>query len=57
MMNKLTRRLTKIPEEVRGEIEPYFVERTIIVDEDGRKLPKLDNDTADYVRKGLTVMS
>ncbi|XP_039126149.1 palmitoyl-acyl carrier protein thioesterase, chloroplastic-like isoform X2 [Dioscorea cayenensis subsp. rotundata] len=51
MMNKLTRRLTKIPEEVRGEIEPYFVERTIIVDEDGRKLPKLDNDTADYVRK------
>ncbi|KAM0944849.1 putative oleoyl-[acyl-carrier-protein] hydrolase [Dioscorea sansibarensis] len=54
MMNKLTRRLTKIPEEVRGEIEPYFVEQTIIVDEDSRKLPKLDDDTADYVRKGLT---
>eukprot|EP00262_Sarcandra_glabra_P010419 TRINITY_DN2569_c0_g2_i1.p1 TRINITY_DN2569_c0_g2~~TRINITY_DN2569_c0_g2_i1.p1 ORF type:complete len:421 (+),score=67.04 TRINITY_DN2569_c0_g2_i1:324-1586(+) len=54
MMNKRTRRLSKIPEEVRGEIEPYFMERAAILDEDGRKLPKLDDSTADYVRTGLT---
>ncbi|KDP32328.1 hypothetical protein JCGZ_13253 [Jatropha curcas] len=54
MMNKLTRRLSKIPEEVRGEIEPYFLNSDPIVDEDGRKLPKLDDNTADYVCKGLT---
>ncbi|WCJ29727.1 Palmitoyl-acyl carrier protein thioesterase chloroplastic [Euphorbia peplus] len=53
MMNKLTRRLSKIPEEVRGEIEPYFVNSDPVVDEDGRKLPKLDDTTADYIRKGL----
>ncbi|KAG8657428.1 palmitoyl-acyl carrier protein thioesterase, chloroplastic isoform X2 [Manihot esculenta] len=54
MMNKLTRRLSKIPEEVRGEIEPYFLNSDPVVDEDSRKLPKLDDNTADYVRKGLT---
>ncbi|XP_065848848.1 palmitoyl-acyl carrier protein thioesterase, chloroplastic isoform X2 [Euphorbia lathyris] len=53
MMNKVTRRLSKIPEEVRAEIEPYFVNFDPVVDEDGRKLPKLDDNTADYVRKGL----
>lgn len=55
MMNKLTRRLSKIPEEVRGEIEPYFLNSNPVVDEDSRKLPKLDDNTADYVHKGLTV--
>lgn len=54
MMNQSTRRLSKIPEEVRAEIEPYFLERSAIIDEDSRKLPKLDDDIADYIRKGLT---
>ncbi|XP_077211316.1 palmitoyl-acyl carrier protein thioesterase, chloroplastic-like [Tasmannia lanceolata] len=54
MMNKRTRKLSKIPEEVRGEIEPYFIEYAAILDEDSRKLPKLDDSTADYVRRGLT---
>uniref|UniRef100_Q1W7L7 Acyl-[acyl-carrier-protein] hydrolase n=1 Tax=Elaeis guineensis var. tenera TaxID=51953 RepID=Q1W7L7_ELAGV len=54
MMNKNTRKLSKVPEEVRAEIGPYFVERAAIVDEDSRKLPKLDEDTTDYVKKGLT---
>ncbi|CAH2038564.1 unnamed protein product [Thlaspi arvense] len=54
MMNKLTRRLSKIPEEVRGEIEPYFVNSDPVLAEDGRKLTKLDDKTADYVRSGLT---
>lgn len=55
MMNKLTRRLSKIPEEVRAEIEPYFVNSDPVLAEDSRKLTKLDDKTADYVRSGLTV--
>lgn len=55
MMNKQTRKLSKIPGEVRGEIEPYFANSPPIVEEDGRKLPKLDDDSADYIRTGLTV--
>ncbi|XP_078432320.1 fatty acyl-ACP thioesterases B [Wolffia australiana] len=53
MMNKHTRRLSKIPDEARAEIEPYFLERSAILDEDSRKLPKLDVETADFVRDGL----
>ena len=48
MMNKLTRKLSKIPEEVRREIEPYFVNSDPVVEEDSRKLTKLDNETADF---------
>uniref|UniRef100_O04794 Acyl-[acyl-carrier-protein] hydrolase n=1 Tax=Garcinia mangostana TaxID=58228 RepID=O04794_GARMA len=54
MMNKLTRRLSKIPEEVREEIGSYFVNSDPVVEEDGRKVTKLDDNTADFVRKGLT---
>lgn len=55
MMNKQTRKLSKIPEEVRREIEPYFVSSAPVVEEDSRKLTKLDNGTADFVRSGLSV--
>lgn len=44
-----------MPDEVREEIEPYFLNSDPVVDEDSRKLPKLDNNTADYVHRGLTV--
>ncbi|KAG6735850.1 palmitoyl-acyl carrier protein thioesterase [Populus alba x Populus x berolinensis] len=54
MMNKVTRRLSKIPEDVRGEIEPFFLNSDPVVNEDSTKLPKLDDKTADYIRKGLT---
>ncbi|KAI4380423.1 hypothetical protein MLD38_006616 [Melastoma candidum] len=54
MMNKHTRRLSKMPEEVRGEIEPHFVDSAPAVAEDNRKLPKLDDSTADFVRSSLT---
>ncbi|KAF8407008.1 hypothetical protein HHK36_006130 [Tetracentron sinense] len=54
MMNKRTRKLSKIPKEVREEIEPYFMDCSPILDEDSRKLPKLDESTADCVRTGLT---
>ncbi|GLT49362.1 hypothetical protein SLA2020_229290 [Shorea laevis] len=54
MMNKLTRRLSKIPEDVRREIEPYFMNSDPVIDEDSRKVVKLEDNTADYVHKGLT---
>ena len=44
-----------MPDEVRGEIGPYFVVTPPVIDEDGRKLPKLDDNTAEYIRTGLTV--
>jgi len=55
MMNKLTRRLSKIPGEVREEIESYFVDSDPILEEDSRKLTKLDDNTADFIRTGLSV--
>ncbi|XP_074281008.1 palmitoyl-acyl carrier protein thioesterase, chloroplastic [Silene latifolia] len=54
MMNKLTRRLSKMPDEVRAEIGPHFVDTPPVIDEDGRKLAKLDDNTAEHIRKGLT---
>ncbi|KAL5680848.1 hypothetical protein ACJX0J_007233, partial [Zea mays] len=59
MMNKLTRKLARIPDEVQTDIEPYFVGRSAIVDEDNSKLPKLPEGqstcAAKYVRTGLTI--
>ncbi|XP_059638070.1 palmitoyl-acyl carrier protein thioesterase, chloroplastic-like [Cornus florida] len=54
MMNKETRRLSKMPDEVREEIGPYFVDSPPVVEEDNRKLSKLDDRTADHIRTGLT---
>lgn len=44
-----------MPDEVRAEIGSYFVDTPPIVDEDSRKLPKLDDESAQYIRSGLTV--
>ncbi|XP_073157903.1 palmitoyl-acyl carrier protein thioesterase, chloroplastic-like [Henckelia pumila] len=54
MMNKETRKLAKIPEEAREEMACYFVDYPSVVDEDSRKLPKLNENTADSIRTGLT---
>ncbi|KAI4377119.1 hypothetical protein MLD38_014803 [Melastoma candidum] len=54
LMNKKTRRLSKMPEEVRGEIEPYFINSDPVVEDDNQKLPKLDENTADIMRTGLS---
>lgn len=45
-----------MPEEVRAEISPYFLERFAIKDEDEmtQKICRL-NGSAEYVRSGLTV--
>nr|GME06689.1 palmitoyl-acyl carrier protein thioesterase, chloroplastic [Ipomoea batatas] len=54
MMNKETRKLAKMDDEVRAEIGSYFVDAPPVIDEDGKRLPKLDDERADYVRTGLT---
>ncbi|CAA7409934.1 unnamed protein product [Spirodela intermedia] len=54
MMNRHTRKLSKMPEEVRAEIQPFFFERTSTVEQDDRKVEKVDEETADYVREGLS---
>lgn len=55
MMNKETRKLSKLPDEVRAEIGSFFVDAPPVVDEDSRKLPKLTDNSADYIQTGLTV--
>uniref|UniRef100_K9JGV9 Acyl-[acyl-carrier-protein] hydrolase n=1 Tax=Cuphea lanceolata TaxID=3930 RepID=K9JGV9_CUPLA len=54
MMNQKTRKLSKIPGEVRHEIEPHFIDCAPVIEDDDRKLRKLDEKTADSIRKGLT---
>jgi len=46
--------LSKMPDEVRAEIGPHFVDTPPVIDEDGRKLTKLDDNTAEHIRRGLT---
>ncbi|KAJ1271222.1 hypothetical protein BS78_06G112300 [Paspalum vaginatum] len=52
MMNKKTRRLSKMPEEVRGEIEPWFIDRHAIQEDAAEKIIKLDGN-AKYVVSDL----
>ncbi|GJN29677.1 hypothetical protein PR202_gb17927 [Eleusine coracana subsp. coracana] len=59
MMNKETRRLSKMPDAVRAEIGPYFNDRTAITDAQSEKMVKpgnnIDSDTTkQFIRKGLT---
>jgi len=60
MMNRETRRLSKIPEEVRQEVLPFYLDRSIIItaadaDAGGRKIEKLTDSTAQHIRSGLAV--
>ncbi|KDP35002.1 hypothetical protein JCGZ_09290 [Jatropha curcas] len=52
MMNEKTRRLSKMPEEVRAEIAPWFIEKQAIKEEVPEKIAKLD-DKARYVVTNL----
>ncbi|CAK9868490.1 unnamed protein product, partial [Sphagnum jensenii] len=56
MMNKKTRRFSKMPDEVRGEISPHFLERSAIDNKDlvTQKIKKLGDDSAQLVCSGLT---
>ncbi|KVH93851.1 Acyl-ACP thioesterase, partial [Cynara cardunculus var. scolymus] len=53
MINKETRRLSKIPLEVRAELEKYFVDTAPIIEEITSNFPKLDKNNV-YVRNELT---
>ncbi|KAK8657330.1 hypothetical protein V6N13_035575 [Hibiscus sabdariffa] len=52
MMNVQTRRLSKMPDEVRGEISPWFIEKQAIKEAVPEKIVKLD-DKAKYVNSDL----
>ncbi|KAL6190377.1 hypothetical protein ACLB2K_036775 [Fragaria x ananassa] len=52
MMNRNTRRLSKMPEEVRAEIAPWFIQRQAITEDNFDKIVKLDSK-AKYMNKDL----
>ncbi|KAL4393020.1 hypothetical protein AHAS_Ahas02G0010200 [Arachis hypogaea] len=43
-----------MPEEVRREYEPHIVNSRIIIEGEDKKIPKVDDTTADYICTGLT---
>ncbi|KAF7834007.1 palmitoyl-acyl carrier protein thioesterase, chloroplastic-like [Senna tora] len=55
IMNRETRRLCKIPEEVRQEVVPFYLNRASIATEqtDSENIHKLTDDTAERIRSGL----
>ncbi|KAL4192226.1 hypothetical protein AMTRI_Chr06g192880 [Amborella trichopoda] len=53
VMNRETRRLSKLPEQVREEIRPYYLERFAFSTDDTEKINKLNDDTAKNIRSGL----
>ena len=55
MMNRQTRRLSKIPEEVRAEISPWHIEKHAIKEDVPEKIVKLD-DKAKYINNDLQVL-
>lgn len=54
MMNQKTRRLSKMPDEVRGEISPWFIEKKAIEEDSAEKIQKLD-ESAKHVNSNLKV--
>ncbi|GKA84378.1 palmitoyl-acyl carrier protein thioesterase, chloroplastic [Tanacetum coccineum] len=52
MMNKETRRLSKYPDEVRAELEPYYMDTPPIIEKDTKSNTELDK-SIEYVCKGL----
>uniref|UniRef100_A0A5B7AT67 Acyl-[acyl-carrier-protein] hydrolase n=1 Tax=Davidia involucrata TaxID=16924 RepID=A0A5B7AT67_DAVIN len=55
IMNRETRRLSKIPDEVRKEVQPFYLNRAAIptADTDSEKIEKLTDETAETIRSGL----
>ncbi|GAU45623.1 hypothetical protein TSUD_253990 [Trifolium subterraneum] len=52
MMNGKTRRLSKMPEEVRDELTPWFIEKQAIKEDGPEKIVKLDKE-AKYMNSDL----
>lgn len=56
-MNRETRRLSKIPDQVRQEVIPFYLNKLSIPTEenDTDKIDKLTDATAERIRSGLAV--
>ncbi|KAH0452428.1 hypothetical protein IEQ34_019727 [Dendrobium chrysotoxum] len=54
LMDKTTRKLSKIPDEIKVKLESHYKDTTFILNEDSRKFPKPNVETADYIIDGLT---
>ncbi|XP_042503814.1 palmitoyl-acyl carrier protein thioesterase, chloroplastic-like [Macadamia integrifolia] len=54
-MNRETRKLTKIPEQVREEVKPFYLDRkaTDVATNDNKQIGKLTDETAGSIRSGL----
>ncbi|KAJ7556279.1 hypothetical protein O6H91_05G077300 [Diphasiastrum complanatum] len=52
MMNKDTRKLSKMPDDVKAEISPFFYDKFVMKHEPSQKIKKLD-DSALYIRANL----
>ena len=55
MMNQDTRRLSKMPDAVRAEISPWFLERSVMEEDDSTKRIPILDDTAPCRTSGLLV--
>ncbi|KAG6522609.1 palmitoyl-acyl carrier protein thioesterase, chloroplastic-like [Zingiber officinale] len=55
MMNRETRRLSKLPEQVREEVKPFYLDRRVFFDGscDNEKIEKLTEETAVNIKSGL----
>ncbi|XP_073017037.1 palmitoyl-acyl carrier protein thioesterase, chloroplastic-like [Primulina eburnea] len=55
MMNRETRRLSKIPDEVKNEVQPFYLNEASIPPQnnDSEKIQKLTHETAHIIRTGL----
>ncbi|KAH7388203.1 hypothetical protein KP509_16G063700 [Ceratopteris richardii] len=52
MMNQDSRKLSKMPDDVRAEISPYFLERNVMPEDSCPRIKRLD-DSALYVKSDL----
>ncbi|KAK8952366.1 hypothetical protein KSP39_PZI003946 [Platanthera zijinensis] len=55
IMHRETRKLSKIPEQVREEVMPFYLDRRVILESDGERLSidKLNDETAENIISGL----
>ncbi|KAG0500276.1 hypothetical protein HPP92_000348 [Vanilla planifolia] len=54
IMHRETRRLSKMPEQVREEVRPFYLDRrTILQSDNDSKIDKLNDETAENIRSGL----
>eukprot|EP00249_Psilotum_nudum_P011473 c23196_g2_i1 orf=1037-2104(+) len=52
MMNQDSRKLSKMPGDVRAEISPHFLDRSVLKDEPCQRISRI-NDSAPYIKTGL----